>query len=66
MYEAINHYFAPEFFIYVGRDKHFPGFNGQLGLVNFNAGDGAFKKNNDVKDKKNIFGFEAPFAKKAA
>lgn len=27
-YEDINHYFTPEFFVYVGKDKHFPGHNG--------------------------------------
>lgn len=27
-YEKINHYFTPEFFVYIGKDKHFPGFNG--------------------------------------
>lgn len=62
-YERTNHYLAPEFFIYVGRDKHFPGFNGQLGMINFNAGDGAFREKNDVKSKDNTFGFDAPFVR---
>lgn len=65
-YEGINHYFTPEFFVYVGKDKHFPGHNGQLGQINFNLGDGAFTKGNDFKHAKNIFGFDAPFAKKTA
>lgn len=63
-YEKINHYFTPEFFVYVGKDKHFPGFNGQIGQVNFNLGTGSFLKGKDYKDDKNIFGFDAPFAKK--
>lgn len=65
-YENINHYFTPEFFVYVGKDKHFPGHNGQLGQINFNLGAGAFTKGNDFKHDNNIFGLDAPFAKKTA
>lgn len=65
-YENIDHYFAPEFFVYYGRDKHFPGWNGQMGLVNFNSGEGAFRNGKDFKHPQNIFGLEAAFAKKTA
>lgn len=61
-YDQIDHYFVPQFFVYAGRDKHFPGWNGQLGLVNFNLGEGAFTK--EFKNEKNIFGFDAPFTKR--
>jgi len=56
-YEKTNHYLVPEFYIFVGRDKHFPGLNGKLGFVNFNVGKGAFRKGNDFVDSKDAFGF---------
>jgi hypothetical protein len=37
-YDNTNHYFAPEFFIFVGKDKQFPGHSGKLAYVNFNSG----------------------------
>jgi hypothetical protein len=58
-YEKINHYYTPEFFVYVGRDKHFPGFNGKIGFVNFNAGAGAFVKGSNYDQEKDVFGFKA-------
>lgn len=56
-YENTNHYFVPEFYVFVGRDKHFPGFNGKIGYVNFNIGTGAFRKGNNFVADKDIFGF---------
>jgi len=55
-YNNVNHYFASTFYIYVGKDMHFPGFNGKIGFVNFNIGDGAFKKMPDFKHPNDIFG----------
>lgn len=28
IYEIVNHYYTPEFFLFIGRDKFFPGHNG--------------------------------------
>lgn len=58
-YPNTNHYLASEFFIYLGKDTHFPGFNGKIAHVQFNAGEGAFKKGNDFSDPKDVFGFKA-------
>ncbi|CAD8140693.1 unnamed protein product [Paramecium octaurelia] len=57
-YDNVNHYFAPQFFVFVGRDKHFPGFSGKLAYVNFNVGAGSFRGENDFKHPKDVFGFE--------
>ena len=62
-YPNANHYLASEFFIYLGKDTHFPGFNGKIANVQFNAGEGAFKKGNDFTDPKDVFGFKAGFDK---
>lgn len=53
----INHYFAAKFHVFVGRDAHFPGFNGKLAYVNFNIGGGAFRKGNDFTRDDDAFGF---------
>ena len=37
-YENISHYFVDEFYIFVGKDKFYPGLNGKLAYVNFNIG----------------------------
>lgn len=37
-YSDANHYVVPEFFIFVGKDKHFPGHSGKLAYVSFNLG----------------------------
>lgn len=58
-YEKVNHYFAPEFFVFVGRDKQFPGLNGQLGYVNFNVGTGSFRTGNNFGHSKDAFGYSA-------
>jgi hypothetical protein len=35
---------------------HFPGLNGKVAYVNFNLGDGTFKKTPDFKHPDDIFG----------
>ena len=55
---------APEFFVYVGRDKHTLGLNGQLGGINFNLGQGSFRKGDDFTHDEDIFGYNAAFTKK--
>lgn len=37
-WDDINHYLAFNLYLFVGRDKHFPGHNGKIGYFNFNAG----------------------------
>lgn len=56
-YENTKHYFAPEFYVFVGRDKHFPGHSGRIGFVNFNLGEGAFASGNKFDHPKDFFGF---------
>ena len=50
---------APKFYIFAGRDNHFPGFNGKIGYLNFNAGAGSFKEGPDYTHPKDIFGYNA-------
>ena len=45
----MNHFTVPKFYVYVGKDKHFPGFSGFVALSAFNLGEGAFKQSNDFK-----------------
>jgi hypothetical protein len=37
-YPNINHYFAPKFLAYVGKDRHYPAFNGNIGYFKINLG----------------------------
>ena len=55
-YNNVNHYYSPKFYIFTGKDKQFPGFNGKLGYVNFVLGDGAFRKTPDFKHPLDVFG----------
>lgn len=57
-YNNVNHYYAPKFYTFVGKDMHFPGLNGKLGYVNFNLGDGTFRKVPDFKHPNDIFGLQ--------
>lgn len=50
-YDNVHHYLVPQFYIFIGRDKHFPGFSGKLGLVSFHMGPGAFEKDLKFKEK---------------
>lgn len=68
-YEKVNHYWATQFYVFFGRDEHFPGFNGKVGEANFNLGKGAFRKPSDYTHPKDIFGFQSgtdKFVKKPA
>lgn len=56
-YENANHYLAPLFYIYVGRDKHSPGHSGKMAYFNFNLGEGSYITNNKFDHPKDIFGF---------
>jgi len=56
-YANTNHYFTPKFYVFVGKDAHFPGFSGKVAYVNFNVGKGSFKKGNDFTDDGDNFGF---------
>ena len=58
-YPNINHYYAPKFYVYAGKDPHFPGLSGKIAFVNFNVGPGSFKKGSDFSHPKDIFGFSA-------
>lgn len=40
----MKHFLTPEFYVFVGRDKFFPGLSGKIGYLKFNLGDGAFLK----------------------
>lgn len=41
----------------MGRDPHFPGFNGKIAYVNFNLGKGSFRKGNNFAHDDDVFGF---------
>jgi len=55
----VNHFSVPKFYVFVGKDKHFPGFSGQIALAVFNIGEGSFRKSSDYKAKNDIFQFGA-------
>jgi trans-2-enoyl-CoA reductase len=51
-YNQINHYLAPKFFLYVGRDLTHPvNYNGKIGYMALNLGDGAFRDGKDFGHK---------------
>ena len=56
-YVKANHYYAPKFYVTVGKDKFYPGFNGFISFVNFNVGKGSFRKGNDFTHDDDVFGF---------
>lgn len=41
---------TPSFYIFVGKDKFYPGLSGKLAYVYFNLGNGSFKTKNDIPD----------------
>lgn len=57
-FKDINHYYSYKLFTYLGKDKHFPGFNGKLAHVSFVSGDGAFRKSTDYNHPLDVFRFE--------
>lgn len=66
-YNNVNHYYAPYFYTFIGKDKQFPGFNGKIGFVNFVVGSGAFRGTPDFKHPDDVFGLnkgEAALLKK--
>ena len=48
----------PEFYVYVGKDAHFPGFNGAIAYVSFNLGEGIFRKSDYDKHEKDAFQYK--------
>lgn len=65
VYDNVNHYLAAEFIIFIGRDKHFKGFSGKLGFINFNIGNGAYSKDGFKEHPKDAFGFKSGIDKLA-
>lgn len=66
-YLNVNHYYAARYFVYSGKDQHFPGFIGKLSHVNFVLGNGAFRGRPDFRHPDDVFGFhigESDFYKK--
>ena len=57
-YKDINHYFAKKYFVFVGKDVQFPGFNGRIASTSFNHGEGSFRKGNDFKHPTDAFRFD--------
>lgn len=58
VFSDVNHFYAPAFHVYIGKDKHFPGFNGKMAYVGFNIGRKAYLKEIDFTHPQDIFGFE--------
>ena len=54
----MNHYFAPEFYIFIGSDNYNPGWSGKIGLVQFNSGEGAYRTGKDYYHPKDIFKYK--------
>ncbi|CAD8058815.1 unnamed protein product [Paramecium sonneborni] len=54
----VNHYFTPQFHTYVGKDEHFPGFNGKIAYVNFVLGSGSYRNKPDFIIKDDLFGYD--------
>jgi hypothetical protein len=44
-FTAINHYLTNQHFLYVGRDKFYPAFNGKISLFKYHFGSGAYNPN---------------------
>lgn len=40
-FKNTNHYFASKYYVFTGKDPHFPGLSGQVAFVNFVTGEGA-------------------------
>lgn len=57
-FKNINHYFTSTFYVFAGKDNQFPGFNGQVAYISFNAGEGAYKKGTDFTHPTDIFRVE--------
>lgn len=53
-YDNVNHYYAPKFEMFLGKDKYYPGFSGHTAYVNVVLGEGAFVTK--IDDNDNVFG----------
>lgn len=56
-FEGINHYLAPEFYLFLGRDWIYKGA-GFVAYVRVNLGKGAYVEKPEFHNKDKIFGFE--------
>lgn len=62
----MNHYLAPKFFAYIGKDFTSPfNYNGKIGYINVNLGAGAFKDDKDLGHKDDVFGIKIGIGKLA-
>lgn len=57
----VNHYYAEKFFLYLGKDRHYKAYNGEIAYFNYVSGEGALKTKPDFKDKNDVFGFDTGF-----
>lgn len=54
-FKNINHYFTSTFYVFAGKDNHYPGFNGKVAYTSFNAGEGAYRRGTDFAHPSDIF-----------
>lgn len=62
----MNHYLAPKFYAYIGKDFTSPNnYNGKIGYFSVNLGAGAFKDGRDFGHKDDVFGITIGIGKLA-
>jgi hypothetical protein len=60
-YENINHYFAERFWLWTAKDRYHSAFNGRIGYLNVNLGDGSFRIKDDFTHPNDIYGYDKGF-----
>jgi hypothetical protein len=60
-YDNVNHYFAERFWLWTTKDRYHPAFNGKIGYLNVNLGDGAFRNRPDFSHPNDIYGYDKGF-----
>ncbi|CAK56140.1 unnamed protein product (macronuclear) [Paramecium tetraurelia] len=58
-YDNTNHYYAPNFQVFFGRDKFYTGWHGKVAFAQFNLGKGAFRSGKDFTHPNDAFGIGA-------
>jgi hypothetical protein len=66
VFDKTNHYYAPVFWIYVGKDKKYPAFSGSVADFRVNIGQDTFRQGKDFTEANDIFAFDTGVKRIAA
>lgn len=65
-FNNVNHYYAPVFWVYVGKDKKYPPFSGSVADFRVNIGQDTFRSAKDFTEPNDIFALDSGIKRIAA